>query len=464
MTPTMLTDLLMSLSLLSVALLLGTLLRAKLRFLQATFMPASVIGGFILLIAGPQVLGITDNLGIPDTWFSHYSMLPGILIVPIVAGVPLGLRTHQMQTGADRGFMKNVFPLFFISLGVAMLQFAAGYGVHLLFGNTHALYDQFGIELGVGFVGGHGTAGTLGNTLGQMGLDYWETSQGVATTMATIGIMGGILIGILLINWAARHGQTALLDKPAAIPPALMRGYECDAAKQKSIGRETTFSTSIDALALHTALILAACGCAYMCQRGAASAGIPVLKDISVWAYALICMAAIWWLMCRLHIDYLVDASVRSHITGKLTEFAVAGAVASLPIRTVAAYIGPIVVMSLLGFALTVVWLLVLCKKCLKGYWFEQMVAAFGMASGVFITGALLLRICDPDSKSPVLASYSIAYTMMSIFYFALLNLFITLPSGGHILKTAAVSAALCGLCLAGALITSRVFFGKHRS
>ena len=80
MTPTMLTDLLKSLSLLSVALLLGTLLRAKLRFLQATFMPASVIGGFILLIAGPQVLGITDKLEIPDTWFSHYSMLPGILI------------------------------------------------------------------------------------------------------------------------------------------------------------------------------------------------------------------------------------------------------------------------------------------------------------------------------------------------------------------------------------------------
>lgn len=61
MTPTMLTDLLKSLSLLSVALLLGTLLRAKLRFLQATFMPASVIGGVILLIAGPQVLGITDR-------------------------------------------------------------------------------------------------------------------------------------------------------------------------------------------------------------------------------------------------------------------------------------------------------------------------------------------------------------------------------------------------------------------
>lgn len=117
MTLTMLSDLLKSLSLLGVALLLGTFLRAKLRFLQATFMPASVIGGFILLIVGPQVLGLTGHLGIPDAWFSYYSMLPGVLIVPIVAGVPLGLRVQGTQHGVPQGFIRNVFPLFFISLG-----------------------------------------------------------------------------------------------------------------------------------------------------------------------------------------------------------------------------------------------------------------------------------------------------------------------------------------------------------
>lgn len=129
-----------------------------------------------------------------------------------------------------------------------------------------------------------------------------------------------------------------------------------------------------------------------------------------------------------------------------------------------AAYIGPIIVMSALGFLTTVLWLKLLRKKCLRGYWFEQMIATFGMASGVFITGALLLRICDPDSKSPVLASYSIAYTMMIIFYFALLNLFIALPMDGQVLKAAVVGAGLCALCLAGALISSAVLFDRHRS
>ena len=119
--------------------------------------------------------------------------------------------------------------------------------------------------------------------------------------------------------------------------------------------------------------------------------------------------------------------------------------------------------MCALGFVLTVAWLYLLCKKCLKGYWFEQMIATFGTATGVFITGALLLRICDPDSKSPVLASYSIAYTMMSICYFALLNLFITLSAGGRTVMSLAVGAATCALCLAGALVSSAICFGKDR-
>lgn len=465
MTSIMMTDLLKSMSLLGGALLLGTFLRAKFSFFQKTFMPASVIAGFIILITGPQILGITGKLGIPDTWYDYYAMLPGVLIIPIVAGVPLGLHLHSKDMNVEQGFMMNVIPLFFISLGAAMLQFAVGFVVHMMFGKSYEFYDQFGIELGVGFVGGHGTAGTLGSTLNDMNLSCWKTSQGVASTMATVGIMGGVLLGILMINLAARKGQTVMLDRPAAIPQALRRGFETDVSEQKTIGRETTFSTSIDALAFHTSLIFAACGCAYLCQKGAALSGIPVLKDISVWAYALICMGVIWWSMCRLHMENLVDESVKSHITGNLTEFAVAGAIASLPVKAVATYIMPIIVMSLLGFAATIIWLSLLCKKCLKGYWFEQMIAAFGMTSGVFITGALLLRICDPELKSPVLASYSVAYTVMGICYFAVLNLFITLPIGGRILTTFIVGSALSVLCLAGALISSFVCFrcGKEK-
>lgn len=459
MTNAILTDLLQSLALLGLFLLVGVFIRAKFKIFQKTFIPASVIGGFLLLILGPQAFNV---LPFPAEWFSIYSLLPGILIVPVVASVPLGLTIvgSQKTEGVDAGILKNVFPLMGIGFAAAMLQFAIGFGTHLLFKGEN-LYDVFGIELSIGFVGGHGTAGTLGNMLSAMNLPYWQTSQGVATTTATFGIVGGILIGIAMINWAARHGQTAVLKKPADIPEPIRVGFERDIKKQASVGRETTMSSSIDTLAFHAALIFLACGLAYLVLMGAKKCHIPVLSSISVWAYAMIVMFLIWGIMSKLKLNYLVDEKVKSKISSSFTEFAVIAAIASLPIQAVASYIVPILVMVVLGYIVTSAVLFFFCKKLLKGYWFEQMIATFGMATGVFLTGVLLLRICDPELESPALANYSLSYTIVSIIYFAMLNLFIVLPiaSGAMLTALAALALGIGGLVLA--VIASRVSFGK---
>lgn len=458
MTNALLTELLQSMALLGVFLLLGVFIRARLKLFQKTFIPSSVIGGFLLLILGPQVLNV---LPVPEEWFSIYSLLPGILIVPVVASVPLGLTIGGGEKdGVNAGILKNVFPLIGIGLGASMLQFATGFGTHVLF-SKESLYEVFGIELSIGFVGGHGTAGTLGNMFSELNLPYWQTSQGVATTTATFGIVGGILIGIMMINWAARHGQTAVLKKPADIPEPIRVGFEKDIKKQASVGRETTMSSSIDTLAFHAALIFAACGLAYLLLMGAKKYQIPVLSSISVWAYAMIVMFAIWGAMSKLKLAYLVDEKIKSKVSSSFTEFAVIAAIASLPIKAVAAYIVPIMVMVIIGYIVTGVVLFFFCKRLLKGYWFEQMVATLGMSTGVFLTGVLLLRICDPNLESPALANYSLSYTVTSIIYFAMLNLFIVLPMSYGAGVTALAALALGIAALIFAVITSRLSFGS---
>ena len=456
MTSAMLTDLLKSSAVLGAFLILGVFLRAKVKIFQKTFIPASVIGGFLLLVLGPQCFNI---LPVPAEWFKIYSLLPGVLIVPVVAAVPLGLTMNKGSAGgADAGIMKNIVPLIGVGVGIASIQFAIGYGTHLAFGGTD-LYDTFGIELGIGFVGGHGTAGTLGNILSEMNLPYWETAQGVATTTATFGIVGGILIGIAMINYAARHGHTAMLKKPADIPEPLRIGYEKDIRKQGSCGRETTMSSSIDAMAFHAALIFVACGIAYYLVSLAKQYDIPVFSRISVWAYGMIVMFAIWGIICKLKVDYLVDGKVKSKISSSFTEFAVIAAIASLPIKAVAAYIVPILVMVAIGYVVTTGVLFFYCKRYLKGYWFEQMIGTFGMSTGVFLTGVLLLRICDPNLESPALATYSLSYTITSVTYFVLLNMFITMPLTTSVATATLVSLAIGVGFLATGAIVSRISF-----
>lgn len=458
MTSAILTDFLKSLGLLGVFLLLGVFIRANIKVFQKTFIPAGVIGGFLLLILGPQCI---DILPVPKEWFSIYSLLPGVLIVPVVAAVPLGLSIGGGKNSGEAGILKNVFPLIGVGLGVSMLQFAVGYGTHVLFADQN-LYDVFGIELAIGFVGGHGTAGTLGNILSSLNLPYWQTSQGVATTTATFGIVGGILIGIFMINWAARHGQTAMLKKPADIPEPIRIGFQKDISKQGSMGRETTLSSSIDTVAFHAALIFVACGLAYLVLSFMKKFKIPVLSSISVWAYAMIVMFIIWGIMNKLKLNYLVDDKVKSKISGSFTEYAVIAAIASLPIKAVAAYIVPILVMVIIGYIVTAGVLFYFCKRFLKGYWFEQMIGTLGMSTGVFLTGVLLLRICDPNLESPALANYSLSYTVTSIIYFAMLNLFIMLPMSSGAGVTAGVALGMGVVILLAGAISSRIFFGKE--
>ena len=94
MSSKILADMLYALGVLSMFLLLGTYIRAKVGFLQKTFMPASVIGGFLMLVLGPIML---NWLPFPGDWMKLYSLIPGILIVPVVA-----IRSARRWTASQR--------------------------------------------------------------------------------------------------------------------------------------------------------------------------------------------------------------------------------------------------------------------------------------------------------------------------------------------------------------------------
>ena len=422
MTGAMLTTLFRSVCFLALFLLIGFFMRAKIKAFQETFIPASVIGGFILLLLGPIGFGV---LPIPEEWIKIWSLIPGILIVPVVTATPLGL-----DLGGKNAMnkFKPAVPLFFIMFAAYYLQNAIGFGTNVLFRSMgQDLYDTFGWELCIGYTGGHGTAGILGNMLSELNIPYWETAQGVAVTMATFGLVGGILIGMVLINWAARKGETSVLKEPGDIPQDVKIGYQRDISKQGSLGRETTKSASMDTVTFHSAIIFLGCLIAYGILAISKKYNIPGLKSISVWAYGIIVMFAIWGIIRKLKLDFLIDSNVKGKITGSLTEFAVIGAVASLPLKTVFTYFVPIMVMVILGFIGTVAILLFLCKKYLKVDWFEHMIATLGMSSGVFLTGLLLLKICDPDSESTALGNYSISFSIISAVTFAIMPLILNI-------------------------------------
>ncbi len=420
MTSALLQELLMEVAVLCMFLLLGMFLRARVPAFRKMLLPASVIGGFIALLVGPRVWGEHSLLPISEATVNSWSLLPGVLIVPIFAAVPLGKGMNEQNSKSSA--RKNL-PSVLASGGqfglTSSLQSVLGFGIALLcmkFFPSLNLYRTFGVELSSGFAGGHGTAAGLGAILQGYGLDYWELSQGVATTFATIGLMGGMILGIAMINRASARGETRILKKAGEIPMSTLKGYTTDIREQKSLGRETTSSSSIETITVHLGIILADSALAYYLRSLAVAYGIPGLSSIPVWFYALLQMYAINWLLKKLHLDWMIDVHLKSRITGALSDIAICAAIASMPIKAVASYAGLIAIMSIAGFVVTYLVVFPLCRWIFgSSYPFERAIISWGVSTGVMINGMMLLKICDPDYDSPALNDFSMGFAMLSI-------------------------------------------------
>ena len=419
MTSQLLTQLLQALSLLSVLLLVGTFLRAKVKLFQNLYLPASVIGGFIGMIISPEIFGRFSNYSISEEWIKTYSLLPGILSVPIFAAIPLGMFLNENKN------IKSMYPskvliCFGLFQCASMSQSAIGYATNMFFSKINPqlnMYRTFGYELSAGFAGGHGLAAATGKLLEGFGIPQWEIAQGVALTTATVGLIGGIVFGIIFINLAVRKNKTKIIKRINDNADKSMEvGYNNDINKQNSLGRETFLSSSIETITFHLAIIFTVCGIAYIVLNFVKKMNIAGLNVLPVWTYSMIIMFALNFIIKKLNLVWMVDAKVKAKIMGTLSDFAIVSAMTSLPIKAIINYIAPITVMCILGFIITYLLVFPLNSFFFKeDYSFERAIISWGTLTGVLITGMTLLKICDPEYKSPALSEFSLGFSLMSV-------------------------------------------------
>ena len=81
---------------LSVLLLLGMFVRKKVKFIQNLYLPVSLIGGFLGLLLGPQILGHYTGVSLPLG--KTIAQWPGILV-----NVVLGLSFFGTESSKNFG-------------------------------------------------------------------------------------------------------------------------------------------------------------------------------------------------------------------------------------------------------------------------------------------------------------------------------------------------------------------------
>ena len=330
-----------------------------------------------------------------------------LLIIPVLAATPMGLKLFKGKSKSSDALSKSndVLVLSFLTAGFLILQLAVGCGVTLVckaFGaNT---FDGMGLEMGAGFAGGHGTAASIGSSFEELGNPNWEAALGGGMTTATVGVIGGILIGTALINYAARHGYTTQIKSAAETPLEMRTGFYEKGMERPSMGPQTTVSNSIETLTLHLGLLLIATFLAYPFSTLCKMTGISLFSSIPTWLYGMIVMLILWSAISFLKLDYLFDDAVKNKVTGLLSDYMITAAIMSISLSVVLTYWVVLVAVIVAGLILVPVLNWFICK--ILSIMVLKKVTGSQANLGVYVTGMLLIKMADPDLKSDALSDW----------------------------------------------------------
>ena len=380
-------------SIMGALLLIGEFLRAKVKLIQKVLIPPAVIAGFLALLFGPQ--SPVEQLKILplSTSFGTYA---SVLIVVIFAATPIG---DKPQKGAASG--PKISGMFFNVSGIAVLQYAVGMLVTLvlLVKLYPTLDENFGLMMATGFYGGHGTAAAVGSALSELGV---PNMTDLGNTCATIGIVGGIISGMIIINWGTRKGYTHYVENPKELPQEMRTGL-VPANKQKSSSKGTVASICLDPLGFHLGIVMLACWVGYIASKWFANWTLATFDfKISIPEFCLSLIAGIILngLLNKTGADQYVDRGTVQRIQGTATDFLMISGIGSLNLSVVMEFAVPLIVVCAAGLLINWFWFIIVGGKSSDEDWFERNMMVWGHATGVAATGVLLQRVVDPELKS----------------------------------------------------------------
>ncbi|MBY6188170.1 sodium:glutamate symporter [Marinobacter hydrocarbonoclasticus] len=388
-------------------LLCGKLLRAHVTLLQKLYLPAALIAGLLALILGSAVLNLLP-------WSEQFASNASILTVVLFASLGLATDFPSARTLVQRcGSLWTFNQL----ANVGQWAFCAIMGLVLMTVIWPDLSPAFGLILSAGFMGGHGTGVVVGETLGSLG---WADALTLALTTATVGIFASILVGMLLIHLGLRKGWIRDFARFESMSKTARRGLVPE-AEQTPLGRETAASISIDALAMHAALLIAVSVAAY--HAAVYLSGFHELVRVPAFVTAFALGLTARGLLKKLGGKVYFDDKVFGHCTGTASDFLVVFGIAAIQVTILLNYAMPLIAMVVLGVLFNLAMVLLVAPRLLGENWFEKAVFSWGWLTGTVGMGIALLRIVDPKMRSKVLDDYAIAYVPGSVVDMVMISL-----------------------------------------
>jgi ESS family glutamate:Na+ symporter len=399
------------LGIISLALLIVTFIKTRIKLFERYLIPNSIIAGFLLLpfysFMGPLIGINTEGLG---------NLVYHLLNLSFIA---MSLRTQRRKTSG-----KGVFSMAIVILSQYSLQSLVGLGITFLFIATiiPSLFPSFGLAITLGYALGPGTAFSIGTGWEEFGF-YGGGSVGL--TFATIGFLWACFGGIILINraqkkgwidksWSGMHGKTATSKKTGVN------------VAQTGKRHSTLFGTgTIDPLAYNLAIILVIYLVTFLLLKLfthmlslAGDKGTDFADGL--WGIAFIFASVIAVGVKKLFVVFGAHATIDNErltrVAGTSVDIMVAAAIGAISLVVVAHYWLPIMVMAILGGVVTLFTVFWFSSRLFRDYAFFRTILIYGAMTGTLPTGLALLRMVDHDFETPASSDYMFAVGIVFVF------------------------------------------------
>ncbi|GAL09202.1 sodium/glutamate symporter [Vibrio astriarenae] len=380
-------------------LVVAKLLRVHITLLQKIYIPSAVLAGLMGLAFGPAGFDVLP-------WTDTFTANAGLLTAALFSALGLATDVPSPKTVAQRAGSLWAFNQI---ASVSQWLFAAmlGWLVTSLF--WPEINAGLGVTMSAGFMGGHGTSAVVGDIFGSLG---WEDAFSISLTFATVGIFLSIGIGMLILQVALKLGWIKSFTSFNNMDDYERKGL-VKPSEQQPVMKDTMSSLSVDAFAIHAALVVIVTAFSYVSADYLSSFHDKVQIPTFVTGFLGGMLIRIIAQQTKAS-KYLCDGAF-NHASGMSTDYLIVFGISSIKITVLANYLAPMIVLALGGVLFTLWLVLWVAPRILGENWFEKGIFSWGWLTGTVAMGIALLRIVDPNMRSKVLDDYAIAYVPGSI-------------------------------------------------
>ena len=390
------------------SLLLANALKKDIKWLSASLIPTSVLGGLILLL-----IAIVYNLITGDVlWDTSFFAERGSMYLETTTyhALALGfvastLKTTKTHLNKRRNV--EVFNTGVTTVSTYLLQGVIGLAITIIAGMfLKGVFEESGLLLAFGYGQGTGQAMNYGMIYDSA---YPDKNGGIiksiGLTIAAVGFLVASIGGVIHLNVLKRSGK-------------LVKYQEVDETVDMSevhTSNDIPMQGSVDKFSIQLALVTFTYFVAYIVMTLLGKA-LPGMKDLIFGFNFLI--GVLMATVVKLTINFLKSKNVikkeyannflLTRVSNFFFDLMVVAGIAAIRLDIVGGHIWVIALVCALGMIFTYVYNRFVAVKLFGRYKEEQFMMMYGMLTGTASTGTILLREIDPELKSP--ASENLIY------------------------------------------------------